>query len=214
MKTKTCIMKTKTCILEDFKSFSDEGAHYITGYANNKGVEDSYGDIATSINGRPVYDLTKRFIYNPVALVDHGRSVGNIFGAFILGPGATYEDEKGLHFKLRLMDNPQTEIARHAVEAYKSGDARAFSIGGEWFYEDPTNKKNLTSAIIYEISGVAIGADPLAVVTRKALSDTEKETEGQTTQRVLEILVAEYRKSMSPQVLLAIADIQKRKGAL
>ena len=205
-------MKTKESIITDYKLLTEDGATYITGYANNKGVEDSYGDIATSINGQPVYNLTKRFQYNPVALVDHGRSVGNIFGAFILGPGATFEDEKGLHIKLRLMDDPQTEIARHAVAAYKSGVARAFSIGGEWVYDDPKNKSHLTSAIIYEISGVAIGADPVALSSAPMYKSFDKEAEGEQSQKVLEILIAEYRKSLSSQILSAIEHIQKRKG--
>lgn len=205
-------MKTKQSVLEDYKLLTEGGATYITGYANNKGVEDSYGDIATSINGQPVYNLTKRFQYNPVALVDHGRSVGNIFGAFILGPGATFEDERGLHIKLRLMDDPQTEIARHAVAAYKSGVARAFSIGGEWKFEDPTNKSHLTSAIIYEISGVAIGADPVALSSTPMYKSFDKEAEGAQSQKVLEILIAEYRKSLSSQILSAIEYLQKRKG--
>jgi hypothetical protein len=205
-------MKTKESIITDYKLLTEDGATYITGYANNKGVVDSYGDIATSINGQPVYNLTKRFQYNPVALVDHGRSVGNIFGAFVLGPGATFEDEKGLHIKLRLMDDPQTEIARHAVAAYRSGVARAFSIGGEWIYDDPTNKSHLTSAIIYEISGVAIGADPVALSNAPQYKSMDKEAEGRESQKVLEILIAEYRKSLSSQILSAIEHIQKRKG--
>lgn len=206
------MMNVKECVIQDYKVMDDAGATYITGYANTKGVEDSYGDIAMSMNGQPVYNLTKRFQFNPVALVDHGRSVGNIFGAFILGPGATFEDERGLHIKLRLMDDPQTEIARHAVAAYKSGVARAFSIGGEWMYNDPENKKHLTSAIIYEISGVAIGADPVALSNSPTYKSFDKEAEGSQSQKVLELLIAEYRKSLSSQVLWAIEYLQKRKG--
>lgn len=204
-------MRTKQIDIADLKVFDEEGASYITGYANTKGVADSYGDIPMSINGEPVYDLTSRFERNPVALVDHGRSVGNIFGVFVLGPGATYEDERGLRFKLRLMDNPKTAIAQHAVEAYKSGFARALSIGGEWLFKDPKNKKHLTKAIIYEISGVAIGADSFAV-TEKPYVKSEK-TEDEDHREVLEILIEEYRKSLSSQVLKAIEAVKhSRKG--
>jgi hypothetical protein len=114
----------KVIEIVDFKSEKTEDGHYITGYANTKGKADAYGDIPMSLNGKPVYDLSK-FKRNPVALVDHQNSVGNIFGSFIIGTGATEEDEKGLKIKLRLMDNPQTDVAKHAVEAYKSGFARA-----------------------------------------------------------------------------------------
>jgi hypothetical protein len=202
-------MKSKDVVIEDFKAFEDNGAHYITGYANTKGVEDSHGDIAMSLNGAPVYDLTSRFQFNPVALADHGRSVGNIFGAFVMGPGGTYEDERGLRFKLRLMDNPQTDIAKHAVEAYKSGVARAFSIGGEWFYKHPENKKYLTSAIIYEISGVAIGSEPMALSSAPSYKSIDEETEAKQRHNVLEILVSEYRKTLSSQILSAIEYLGK-----
>ena len=204
-------MKNKESVLEDYKMFTDDGATYITGYANTKGVVDSYGDIATSLNGAPVYNLTKRFQYNPVALVDHGRSVGNIFGVFILGHGATFEDEKGLHVKLRLMDDPQTEISKHAVYAYKAGFARAFSIGGEWKYDDQNNKNNLTSAIIYEISGVAIGAEPMALSNAPMVKNIDKNTEASQSQMVLELLISEYRKSLSGQILAAIEHIKNKR---
>ncbi|GBR74600.1 peptidase U35 phage prohead [Candidatus Termititenax aidoneus] len=149
---------TKIFEIADFKvSGGDNGAPvYITGYANTKGHADSYGDIPLNYNGQPVYDLS-RHSKNPVFLADHYNSVGNIIGAFVYPD--THEDEKGLYFKVRLMENPQTDIAKHAVEAYKNGYARALSIGGKWLYENPENPNQLTKAYIYEISGVAIPAD-------------------------------------------------------
>jgi hypothetical protein len=79
-------------------------------------------------------------------------------------------------------------------------------------YNDPANKKHLTSAIIYEISGVAIGADPVALSNSPTYKAFDKEAEGSQSQKVLELLIAEYRKSLSSQVLWAIEYLQKRKG--
>lgn len=195
--------------IEDFKADQTADGFYITGYANTKGKEDAYGDIPTNLDGKPVYDLQSRFKRNPVALVDHENSVGNIFGVFILGPDATCEDERGLKFKLRLMDNPQTDIAKHAVEAYKSGFARAFSIGGRWLFEDKNSPKNLTRAIIHEISGVAIGADSYALsATQKPKSFTEI-TEAERRQFVIAGLVSEYRKSGANEILRTIEVMRK-----
>ena len=199
------IYKTKNCEIENIKAEQSEEGFYISGYANTKGKADSYGDIPTSLDGKPVYDLA-RFKRNPVALIDHKNSIGNIFGAFLIGPEATREDEKGLYIKLRLMDNPQTEEAKHAVEAYKSGFARAFSIGGQWKFEDPKNAKHLTSAIIHEISGVAIGADERALseISRpKSIEDAKNHRLA-----VLEFMISEYRKTPSVQILSYIKKIK------
>jgi phage head maturation protease len=193
--------------LLEYKAEQTEEGFYISGYANTKGNEDAYGDIPM---GDKVYDLS-RFKKNPVALVDHENSVGNIFGVFVLGEGATQEDEKGLRIKLRLMDNPQTDIAKHAVEAYKSGFARAFSIGGKWFFDDKANPKHLTKAFIHEISGVAIGADAHALSTTSKPKSLAEITEAERRQLVIEGLISEYRKSNSNAVLETIQILRSSK---
>jgi len=147
----------KTFEISDFKVVEeDSGKIYITGYANTKNKPDSYGDIPTNFNGQPVYDLS-RFLKNPVFLIDHYASVGNIAGNFV----ELVEDDVGLRFKLLLMPIEKcfTDSVKHAVSAFKEGFARALSIGGKWFYDDPQNPSHLTRAYIYEISGVAIPAD-------------------------------------------------------
>lgn len=160
--------------IDNIKSTEDEGAHYITGIANNKGVADAYGDIPEGDN---VYEL-KRYKKNPVVLVDHVNSVANIAGRMV----KIKETDKGLEFKLRLMDNPQTDIAKHAVEAFKSGFGTALSIGGIWEYGEVNEKKGtrkLTKATIHEISLVGIGADALAltdVPKPKKLDEDAKES--------------------------------------
>lgn len=198
----------KVIEITDFKSEKTEDGHYITGYANTKGKADAYGDIPTSLNGKPVYDLSK-FKRNPVALVDHQNSVGNIFGSFIIGPGATEEDEKGLKIKLRLMDNPQTDVAKHAVEAYKSGFARAFSIGGRWLFENKDNPAHLTKAIISEISGVAIGADSYALSRAAKPKMDSKMTEAEKTRNVIAELVGAYRKTNDAAILNTIKILKE-----
>lgn len=201
-------MQRKNLEIEDFEVKTEgdgaEKATYIYGYANTKGKPDAYGDIPHNLDGNPVYDLSSRFKSNPAALVDHTNSVGNIFGVFIVGKNATAEDEKGLRIKLRLMDNPQTDIAKHAVEAYKSGFARAFSIGGQWKFEDPKNKSHLTTAIIHEISGVALGADGSALSTVSKPKSLPEITEAERKRLVLEELIKEYRASLSREILETI----------
>lgn len=153
------ITKTKNFGASETKIVSEGKATYITGYANTKGHPDSYGDIPS---GDQVYDLT-RILKNPVAIADHVNSVGHIVGSFV----ELKEDQTGLFFKLRLMENPQTEIAKHAVEAYKAGYGVALSIGGDWYYgaENPDGTRLLTKAVLHHIALVAIGADENALTT-------------------------------------------------
>lgn len=140
---------------------SDDGGDYIEGYANTKNNEDRVGDIPTNLNGADVYVL-KHFKRNPVALIDHQNSVGNIAGTFT----QISEDANGLKFKLKFMKDPQTDIAKHAKNAYLEGHGRALSIGySNPIYGDPENKQHLTSVDIHEISLVGVGADPMALTT-------------------------------------------------
>jgi HK97 family phage prohead protease len=194
-------IKTKKFEIADFKvSVEDEGT-YITGYANTKGKPDSYGDIPYNLKGKPVYDL-KRFKSNPVMLADHTNSVGNIVGNFV----KIDEDDKGLYFKAKLMDNPQTDIAKHAIEALRQGYARAFSIGGIWLYEDSKNPKHLTTAIIHEISVVGVGADG------NALSEVPKvkkvDTENDVNQETVEKLSKRYGADKVNKILTKIKEIK------
>jgi len=160
-------MQYKTIPITDMKIIDDKenGKFYITGYANNKNQPDSYGDIPTSFENKPVYILD-RMNKNPVAFVDHRSSASNIAGNFV----ELKEDEKGLFFKLLLrpLDEIHNPLTKDAVSAFMTGFGRAFSIGGEWFFEDHDNPNNLTKAFIYEISLVGIGSDA------DALGDTPR----------------------------------------
>ena len=139
----------------------EDGYFYLSAYVNTKNKPDSYGDIPYNLNGAPVYDLT-RIKKNPVMLADHCVSVGHIMGEWV----ELEEDLIGLRAVARLIkleDAYMPEI-KHAIACYQSGFARAFSIAGIWEFNDPNNKSHLTTAKIFEISGVAVGADEDALV--------------------------------------------------
>lgn len=201
-------IKLKQFVCDDIKSESTPEGTYITGYANTKNKADAYGDIPTNINGNPVYDLS-RYKLNPVLLVDHMNKISSIFGVAIFGQDGTKEDEKGLYVKFRLMDNPVSEIARHAVEAYKNGFARTFSIAGEWAFDDPKNKSHLTGAYIHEISGVAVPADPRAVSNSDKPKSLDEDKAGRQT--LIEELIGVYRKTLSESVLNTIQILKNKE---
>lgn len=164
----------KICTVDGIKAVESDGKFYLSGYANTKDKPDSYGDIPHSLNGSPVYDLS-RFQKNPVMLVDHCMSVGSIMGTFV----ELREDQIGLYFRALIMDlsDAYTETVQHAISAYRRGFAKALSIGGIWEFNDPENRSHLTTAKIFEISGVAVGADENAIVTpqpQKSTTEIEK----------------------------------------
>lgn len=146
----------KTFSIDNFKSTEDSGKFYLSGYANTKNKPDSYGDVPTNFNGQPIYDLS-RILKNPVMLADHRNSVENIMGNFV----ELKEDSVGLYFKALLVpiDAAYSDVVKHAVSMFRNGFARALSIGGRWFFDDPKNPTHLTRAYLMEISGVAIPAD-------------------------------------------------------
>lgn len=195
VKIKGVNMDYKQLAIKDLETEQTEEGYYIQGYANTKNTPDAYGDIPTNYEGKPVYDLS-RFKKNPVFLADHEVSVGNIIGVFT----ELKEDEKGLWFKAKLMESPQTDIAKHAIEAIKQGFSRALSIGGKWFFEDPNNPTHLTKAYIHEISAVAVGADGNALSTQDIPKQlTEKISKG-TSLDEIEPLLNAFRKKYVDEI--------------
>lgn len=177
---------------EEFKSeVTESGDIYISGYVNTKGKPDSYGDIPM---GDKVYDLS-RYSINPVLLIDHENEVGAVLGKAV----EIREDKKGLWVKFLLMKNPQSEDVVHAKEALKEGILIAFSIGGRWSFEDKNNPAYLTTATIHEISVVAVGADPRAVVSTVS-SKSDKTAEAKTA-GVVELLIKSYRETQNVEYL-------------
>ena len=160
MPNKKTDMQYKVFSSESMKAIELDGKFYLEGYVNTKNKPDSYGDIPTNYEGKPVYDLTRMFS-NPVAFIDHENSASNIAGNWV----ELKEDDFGLYGKLLLrgLDTIYNDEVKDAVSAYMTGFGRAFSIGGRWYFEDQNNPAHLTKAVIHEISLVGVGADSTAV---------------------------------------------------
>lgn len=159
----------KIYAIEGLKSGTENGQTFISGYANTKNRRDRYGDVpAVYPKMRSyVYELTE-FRKNPVLLLDHRNAVDCVAGSFV----ELQEDENGLRFKAVFSDSDYAPV-RHARTVYSEGHARGLSIAGRFHYENPEHTDQLTLAEIYEISLVAVPADP------DALSDTQKKPEPQ-----------------------------------
>lgn len=142
--------------ITEFKAVEDNGTVKISGYANNKGIADRYGDIPTAFNRAYVYDIVE-YLRNPVLMLNHNSGVGSIAGKVT----EIHEDEKGLYFEATLSNSDLPEV-KHARTLIKEGMLKTVSIGGIWLYEDLENPSHLTLAKIFEISLVAIPADPYA----------------------------------------------------
>lgn len=143
--------------ITDFKAEERaDGALEISGYANTKHIADRYGDIPTEFNRSYVYDIVE-FLKNPIMLLDHDGEVKNVAGSF----AECREDEKGLFVK-GVFTKSDLPTMKHARTLIKEGHLKTFSIGGRWMYEDLENPNHLTLAKIYEISIVAVPADPNA----------------------------------------------------
>lgn len=162
--------------LTQFKAVEENGIVKISGYANNKGIADRYGDIPTPFNRTFVYDIAE-YIKNPVLMLNHGYGVGSIAGKVT----KIFEDERGLYFEAELSQSDWPEL-KHARTVIREGILKTVSIGGMWLYEDVQNPNHLTLAKIYEISLVAIPADPFATFEqvkgepKQALKAEEKQS--------------------------------------
>lgn len=198
-------LQYKVIAIEDIKAVKEDGKFYLEGYANNKNKVDAYGDKPTSLNGNPVYDLT-RMKKNPIMLVDHINSSRLVMGNFV----KLKEDDKGLFFKA-LLRNPE-ELKQpgliDAINGYITGFIRSLSIGGRWYYEDKDNPTHLTKAEIYEISGVAVGADGLALTTTSKPKHFEarKQIEQPTKVETIGNLVKEYRETKDVKTIEKIME--------
>lgn len=129
---------------------------FIEGYANTKNKPDRYGDIPCVYRQKRnyVYELTE-FKKNPVLLIDHVNRIDHLAGSVT----EIYEDAQGLYFKALFSASAHPTVA-HARQIYTEGHAKGISIAGRFHYEDSSNPQNLTLAEIFEISLVAVPADP------------------------------------------------------
>lgn len=157
----------KVFTLTNFKAVTDNGVVKISGYANNKGIADRYGDIPTPFNRSFVYEL-EEYRRNPVLLLDHEAEVKKLCGTVT----EIREDERGLYFEATLSNSELPEVA-HARTLIQEGMLKTVSIGGIWLYEDLENPAHLTLAKIFEISLVAIPADTYA--TFQQVKETQKD---------------------------------------
>ena len=171
--------------LQDASVKQENGLVYIEGYANTKNLADRYGDIPTVLKTKRnfVYELSE-FKKNPVLLIDHVNQLDHLAGSVT----EIYEDEKGLYFKA-LFSASNHPIVAHARQLYQEGHAKGISIAGRFHYEVESNPDLLTLAEIYEISLVAIPADPrsLAAPSKNAEEESEKrKKQEQSNRRKLE----------------------------
>lgn len=149
----------------------DNGLVFIEGYANTKNSADRYGDIPTILKNKRnyVYDISQ-FKQNPVLLIDHINQLDHLAGSIT----EIFEDDKGLYFKALFSASNHPTIA-HARQLYKEGHAKGISIAGRFHYEVEDKPNLLTLAEIYEISLVAIPADPRSLVNvSKEIENTPK----------------------------------------
>jgi len=174
-------ISVKILPIEGAKITRDEsGGFYLEGYANTKNQSDRYGDIPTVFAKLRsyVYEL-KEYLKNPVLLIDHVNSIDHVAGSM----PEIIEDEKGLRFKAKFSDSTLPLIA-HARQVYTEGHAKGISIAGRFHYENPDAPNQLTLAEIYEISLVAVPADPdaLAAAMEKALKLLKDDAADKQTQ--------------------------------
>ena len=136
-------------------------------------MADRYGDIPTVLKSKRnfVYELTE-FKKNPVLLIDHVNQLDHLAGSVT----EIFEDEKGLYIKALFSASNHPTIA-HARQLYKEGHAKGISIAGRFHYEVPSDPNLLTLAEIYEISLVAIPADPRSLAA--PIKDNDDEDDSQ-----------------------------------
>lgn len=163
----------KIASLEQSSVKEENGLIFIEGYANTKNSADRYGDIPSVLIGKRdfVYELSE-FKKNPVLLIDHVNRLDHLAGSVT----EIFENKKGLYFKALFSSSSHPTVA-HARKLYQEGHAKGISIAGRFHYEDPSAPNKLTLAEIYEISLVAIPADPnsLAALSPENPPDDEAE---------------------------------------
>lgn len=167
----------KIAELTDFKAEETaDGTLEFSGYANTKYVADRYGDVPAEYNRSFVYDISE-FLKNPIMLLDHNGSVKSVAGSYVV----VREDERGLFVKGQMTKSDLPEM-KHARTLIKEGHLKTLSIGGRFLYENPENLSQLTLAKIYEISIVAVPADPNAIFKPDEKEAPKAEVKQETTE--------------------------------
>ncbi len=181
--------------ITDSKITQENGAMYLEGYANTKNQADRYGDVPAVYKAKRdfVYDLSE-YLKNPVLLIDHVNSIDHVAGSM----SEIREDERGLYFKAKFSSSAYP-VVEHARKIYTEGHAKGISIAGRFHYENADAPSQLTLAEIYEISLVAVPADPDALA--EAVSKAAK-TNGGITMDNTEIMgsLNELRKTLDTRL--------------
>ena len=190
--------------IEGGKITQENGAVYLEGYANTKGQTDRYGDIPAVYKAKRdyVYDL-KEYLKNPVLLVDHVNAIDHVAGSM----SEIREDTRGLFFKAKFSSSDYP-VVEHARKIYTEGHAKGISIAGRFHYENPDAPNQLTLAEIYEISLVAVPADPdaLAEAVQKALKTlSESKIDGGT----METNTTPAAASAAPDINAPLGELRK-----
>lgn len=194
--------------IQDFKVLdSTDGKVRIGGYANTKGHADRYGDIPT------VLASERNFIYeigdykkNPVLLIDHVNRVDHLAGSI----DVIREDEKGLYFEATFSESNAQPVA-HARTVYAEGHAKAISIAGRFHYENVKAPEQLTLAEIFEISLVAVPADPDSLVAPIVTATAETEE----IEEALSAASADVKATLENlEVKKVVKEVQKTKALL
>jgi HK97 family phage prohead protease len=97
---------------------------------------------------------------NPVMLIDHRMSVENIAGHYTI----VREDDRGLFVQGQVSNSPHMKHARFAL---MEKSLRTLSIGGIWVYEP--DGRTISKAYLFEISLVAVPANPDAIIQARSL---------------------------------------------
>ena len=101
------------------------------------------------------------FSKNPVMLIDHNNTVGNMVGSFT----KVVPNRDGLMVQGSISNAPDCQRVRFLVA---EGHLKAFSIGGMFMYG--SNGKAIEEVQLYEISLVPIPANPDALLSRRMVS--------------------------------------------
>ena len=101
------------------------------------------------------------FNKNPVMLIDHNNTVGNMVGSFT----KVVPNNDGLMVQGSISNAPDCQRVRFLVA---EGHLKAFSIGGMFMYG--SNGKAIEEVQLYEISLVPIPANPDALLSRRMVS--------------------------------------------
>ena len=154
-------------VLNDKKQIVDYRDVMFAGYGStfeNVTARDRDGD---AVMQGSFSDTITEFMKNPVMLIDHNRSVASIAGSY----SEVKQDRNGLYVVGNVSNSPEM---RHVRFLLKEKHLRTLSMGGAMLFDE--TGRNIIKVYLYEISLVAIPANPDALITTFAM-DADDEDE-------------------------------------